>query len=233
MINSKALRSVLALTLSLMLTHVNAQTAPTDAEPPEKTDASLQELLEKEKIREVVSNWAFWRDAQDWPNLLSTFHPEGTILISWFDGSHEGFVNESKKTAGTKHDLGNSRVEVNGSRAIAESNVTIMVRAEIIGMEADVTSRARFVDFFERREGHWKIVRRVGVYEHDRLDLVSPSFWGNLIIGFMSTDEQPPACRYLCTGLARKGYVISPGMVSAHTEEEKALRVEATNWLRN
>ena len=61
------------------------------------------------------------------------------------------------------------------TRATAETTIVILVRQEIEGLAVDMTSRARFLDRLERRDGEWKILERAAVYEQDRLDPVVPS----------------------------------------------------------
>ena len=44
-------------------------------------------------------------------------------------------------------------------RAVAETNVAILVRQKIGGVLTDMTSYARFLDRLERISGAWRIVR--------------------------------------------------------------------------
>ena len=75
-----------------------------------------------------------------------------------------------------KHLIGNPRLQISGNRAIADTDICIMLRVGI-GTEpviVDVTSWARFVDRYEKRNGQWKILHRTAVYEKDRADPVVP-----------------------------------------------------------
>jgi hypothetical protein len=46
-------------------------------------DASLRERL---RIREVVENWAVWRDAGDWERFRGVWHPDARMMATWFQG---------------------------------------------------------------------------------------------------------------------------------------------------
>ena len=57
-----------------------------------------------------------------------------------------------------KHWLGNMRAKVNGTRALLETDVLILIREFIDGSLFDYTSYARFYDLFEQRAGVWRIL---------------------------------------------------------------------------
>src|SRR5262249_61904002 len=75
----------------------------------------------------------------------------------------------------SKHQIFPSVVRLAGDRALAETNIVILVRQKIAGVLADMTSYAHFLDRLERREGRWAIVERAAIYERDRLDPGEPS----------------------------------------------------------
>jgi GrpB-like predicted nucleotidyltransferase (UPF0157 family) len=129
-------------------------------------------------IAALLNDWAFFRDQGSWDALLGTFHEDGTISLSWYDGPYAGFVAASRKLVTNpntlvKHHLGVPRIEVDGDRALSEVDVTIMLRAKAPFGEVDTTSLARFYDRLERRDGTWKVLSRTAVYEKDRADPVS------------------------------------------------------------
>ena len=73
------------------------------------------------------------------------------------------------------HFLGGSSVDLKGSRAIAQTKMTISQRGSLEGEVVDVVCTGRFYDFFEKRGGRWAIVRRQPIYEKDRMDPVDPA----------------------------------------------------------
>jgi hypothetical protein len=134
---------------------------------------------DKLAIVEVVHNWALWRDAGDWERFRSVWHDDGWMTATWFQGPAEEFIKVSKagfeKGVSILHFLGGSSVEVKGSRAVAQTKMTISQRGSLEGELVDVVCTGRFYDFFEKRAGRWAIVRRQPIYEKDRMDPVDPS----------------------------------------------------------
>lgn len=134
---------------------------------------------EKAAIVEVVQNWALWRDAGDWERFRTVWHDEGWMTATWFQGPAAEFIKVSKagfeKGVSILHFLGGSTVEVNRTRAVAQTKMTISQRGTCEGELVDVVCTGRFYDFFEKRAGRWAIVRRQPIYEKDRMDPVDPA----------------------------------------------------------
>lgn len=130
------------------------------------------------EIRELIENWAIWRDALDWERFRTVWHADGRMMATWWQGGVEQFIEASRKgyERGLRiwHFLGGSSVEVAGGRAIAQTKMTITQRGEVEGVLCDVVCTGRFYDFFERRSGRWGMVLRQPIYEKDRLDAVDP-----------------------------------------------------------
>ena len=144
-------------------------------------DEALQRRLDIEEIRDVRRRWAYGRDLCEWDLLRSVFHPDATVHVSWFKGPAMDFVQRSSELGKqirpeehSKHWFGNMRTEVQGNRAIQETDVQVLIRAYIDGVLFDNTSWARFYDRFEKRDGAWKILQMTCIYEKDRLDPVVP-----------------------------------------------------------
>ena len=130
-------------------------------------------------VVEVVHNWALWRDAGDWDRFATVWHDDGWMTATWFQGPAREFIKVSKagfeKGVSILHFLGGSTIEVNRQRAIAQTKMTISQRGVCEGEAVDVVCTGRFYDFFEKRAGAWKIVRRQPIYEKDRMDPVDPA----------------------------------------------------------
>jgi len=138
-----------------------------------------QRMLDTLVIKEVVENWAVYRDAGDWERFRSVWHEEGVMMATWFQGPFEEFIRVNQegwnKGVSILHLLGGTSVEVAGARAIAQTKMTISQRAPVHGVMVDVLCTGRFYDFFERRNDRWAIVLRRLFYEKDRMDPVDPS----------------------------------------------------------
>ena len=43
---------------------------------------------DKLAIRELIENWAVWRDSLQWDRFRTVWHPEGRMWATWFQGSY-------------------------------------------------------------------------------------------------------------------------------------------------
>jgi hypothetical protein len=133
---------------------------------------------DRQSIRELVENWAVWRDAGDWERFATVWHDDGFMMATWFQGPATDFIRVSREglQRGVRilHFLGGISIDILGDRAIAQTKMTITQRATVHGIECDVVCTGRFYDFLERRSGRWGIVLRQPIYEQDRIDPVDP-----------------------------------------------------------
>jgi hypothetical protein len=196
---------------------------------------SQMDLTDKYACAELIQAWGLYRDQGKWPQLTAIFVPEGEIAVSWFSGPFREFVECCRRSfdAGqrSKHQIFPSTVHVNGDRALAETNVVILVRQSIGGVLADMTSFARFLDRLERRGGRWAIVERAAVYERDRLDPVEPSEAFDELFAATDLSIYPQPYRYMAARLVAAGRALAPVVHydgAAHTAQLCA-RYEA--WL--
>jgi SnoaL-like domain len=193
------------------------------------------DTADKYACAELIQSWGFCRDQGKWPELTAIFAPEGEIAVSWFSGSYREFVDRCRQSfeAGqrSKHHLFPSVVRVNGDRAVAETNVVILVRQKISGVLADMTSYARFLDRLARRDGRWMILERTAIYERDRLDPVEPSEAFDKLFKASDLAVYPEAYRYMAARLVAAGRALAPVVFrdgSPHTDQVYA-RYDA--WL--
>jgi hypothetical protein len=169
-------------------------------------------------IRDLVENWAVWRDAGDWDRFATVWHDDGYMTATWFQGSAKDFIRVSREgfEAGVSilHFLGGTSIDLAGDRAIAQTKMTINQRAPVHDVLVDVVCTGRFYDFLERRDGRWGIVLRQPIYEKDRLDPVAPgatlSLDPDVLAGF------PVGYRHLAYAQTQIGYDVKrdmPGLV--------------------
>ena len=193
-------------------------------------------LADKIACAEVVQAWGFARDQGRWPDLLDTFHPDGVIHVSWFRGAASEFVERCKQNYGkgsrAKHLLWPARVLANGVRATSETNVAILVRQTIEGIEVDLTSYARFLDRLERRNGAWKIVERSAVYEQDRLDPVEPSAAFAALMAGSDAAKYPAPYRYMGYRVAASGRSLAEPVHYDGRAETDAMIKRYAEWLK-
>ena len=48
------------------------------------------ELVDRLAIRDLIENWAVWRDAGDWERFTTVWHDDGVMMATWFQGPREG-----------------------------------------------------------------------------------------------------------------------------------------------
>jgi hypothetical protein len=183
-------------------------------------------------IREVVENWALWRDAGDWERFATVWHEDGWMTATWFQGPAAEFIKVSRegfdRGVSILHFLGGFTCDVAGHRAIAQTKMTINQRATVDDVLVDVVCTGRFYDFLEKR-GHWGIVRRQPIYEKDRMDPVDPSAQLRLDAAHLGTF--PEGYRHLGYLQSRNGFTVKlnlPGLRGAAVE---TLYREGREWL--
>jgi hypothetical protein len=190
---------------------------------------------DKYACAELIQAWGFYRDQGKWPELLATFAPEGQIAVSWFSGAFREFVDRCRRSfeAGqrSKHHILPSTVRVKGERAVAETNIVIMVRQKISGVAVDMTSYARFLDRLERRGGRWVILERAAIYEQDRLDPVEPSEAFDQLFTTTDLSIYPEQYRYMAARLVAAGRALAPVVYCDGTTETTQLYARYGTWL--
>jgi hypothetical protein len=184
-------------------------------------------------IRELVENWAVWRDAGDWDRFAGVWHDDGRMMATWFQGSARDFIRVSREgfARGVRilHFLGGTSVDLAGERAVAHTKMTISQRAGVDGVPCDVVCTGRFYDFVERRAGRWGLVLRQPIYEKDRLDPVDPA--ARLVLDQDLLSQFPEGYRHLAYLQTRIGYEVKRDMPGLAGPEVEALYARGRRWL--
>ena len=194
---------------------------------------SNETLADKLAIREVVENWVIARDSADWNLFREQWHDDGYMMATWFQGPRDDFMKVSQegfaKGVNILHFTGASQAEVQGTRAISQTRMTILQRGLVHGVLADVACTGRFYDFFEKRQGKWAIVLRQPIYEKDRLDPVTPGetieFDQDLLAKY------PEGYRYLAYLQVQAGYPVKVDMPGLRGPAVEALYARGAAWL--
>lgn len=147
--------------------------------------ADLQRLVDRMAIQDALHRYARGIDRRNWDFLASAFHPGAVLDQGDFKGTIEEMIEAVKARHSaieqSAHLLTNILIEFDGAdSAVAETyflaylrnaNLPAMMRVALLGPDAaesgkiDMRSLGRYIDRFERRNGHWKIARRVCVAE--------------------------------------------------------------------
>jgi hypothetical protein len=147
--------------------------------------SDLQRLADRVAIQEALYRYARGIDRRNWDFLASAFHPGAQIRQGDFKGSIEEMIENVKARHAvieqSAHLMTNILIEFDGPEgAVVEAYylaylrngaLPAIIRTALIGGGApetgkiDMRSLGRYVDRFERRDGHWRIARRICIAE--------------------------------------------------------------------
>ena len=200
---------------------------------------------DKLAIREVIENWALWRDAGDWERFATVWHDDGWMTATWFQGPASEFIRVSRegfeKGVSILHFLGGFTCDVAGTRAVSQTKMTINQRATVDGVLVDVVCTGRFYDFLEKRvpvrltadttsdHGRWAIVRRQPIYEKDRMDPVDPA--ASLVLDPDRLARFPEGYRHLAYLQSKIGFPVKNNLPGLRGPAVQELYDEGRAWL--
>jgi len=192
-----------------------------------------EQIQEKLSIRELIENWAIWRDAADWDRFRTVWHDDGYMMATWFQAPFEEFIRMSKEGfehgVNILHFLGGTSIDLSVPRAIAQTKMTISQRGRVHDVLCDVVCTGRFYDFLEKRNGKWGMVHRQPIYEKDRIDPVDPA--ATLSLDRKLLESFPEGYRHLAYLQAGIGYKIKMDMPGLKGPELEALYQRGRRWL--
>jgi hypothetical protein len=194
----------------------------------------MSEDGDRARIRDLVENWAVWRDAGDWARFATVWHEDGYMMATWFQGPAPDFIRVSREgfergASTILHFLGGTSIDLRGERAVAQTKMTISQRAELDGVLCDAVCTGRFYDFLERRQGRWGIVLRQPIYEKDRLDPVDPAARLELDRGRL--ERFPAGYRHLAYLQTAIGFEVKRDMPGLTGPEVEDLYRRGRGWL--
>jgi hypothetical protein len=190
-------------------------------------------LADRLAIVEVVNNWVLWSDSGDWERFATVWHDDGWMTATWFQGPATEF--QKARRAGFErgvniiHFLGGTAIELSGTRAIAQTKMTIDQRATVDGVLVDAVCTGRFYDFFAKRDSRWAIVRRQPIYEKDRLDPVASGT--KLTLDAALLGRFPEGYRHLGYLQTKAGFNVKLGLPGTRGAEVEKLYAEGAAWL--
>lgn len=201
-------------------------------------EAQLTRLVDEFEVRRVRQVWAFSRDHGEWETMRSCFHPDATVLVSWFSGTAANFVertvamtNERRPEERSKHWFGNTRTKIKGDRAILETDALVLGRDFLDGHLFDFTIYGRMYDRIERRQGVWRILRMVFVYDKDRLDPVVPGSVPAAYFDKMPVIGPDSGVAFMRFRQTKKGRTVPPDIIIGGSDGERRLKQDAEAWL--
>jgi ketosteroid isomerase-like protein len=137
----------------------------------EISDTELRVLLDKAQIHDALMRYSRGVDRGDGELVLSCFFPDATLDYGRGPMAAAALAEGITKMAatGAMHFIGNEYVEVDGDTAYGETYFISYATIDD-GQPATRSRGGRYIDRFERRDGQWKIARRLLVDEWNRVD---------------------------------------------------------------
>ena len=200
---------------------------------PTSTPQHVLDAADISAITQLILLERECRDLGRWDRMRQCFHPDSLIRISWFTGNGEDFVTGSidmaRRGVLAKHRLGPVLVRLSGDRAVATLGAIIDIPTKVSGVEAQLSSHARFMFRAERRAQIWKISGFDAVYVRDELVASIPG----QSLQIRPADLAPfrPTYRMLSYVLSTQGYKVNttlPGDDKPDTV--KTLEDELFGW---
>lgn len=135
----------------------------------------LQKLIDRQEIKDVLLDYCRGIDRMDKSLVRQCYHEDAVDEHGSFFGGVEEYLEWCwrllQKYTMSMHYLSNCKIDIDGDRARAESYGTAVHRGKSQLPEHNLTTGFRFIDILERRNGQWKIFRRVATTEWVRQNL--------------------------------------------------------------
>ncbi|KAI1123866.1 hypothetical protein F5Y10DRAFT_280638 [Nemania abortiva] len=116
-------------------------------------------VIERLKLRELAEGWPCYRDACEWENLDSIFHPGAYVYTTWTGRTLSTDFREASKADIDKgtfimhrcHEV-TSDITPDTKRAVTKMKATITQRFIIDDCEVDVDADCRFIFCFDKKD---------------------------------------------------------------------------------
>jgi ketosteroid isomerase-like protein len=130
-------------------------------------DPAVQELLDKQAIREATMRYCRGADRCDPELIASAYHPDARDEHPGHHYTGEtvgpGIARSLQEgMRSTNHQIGTQIIEVRGDTAACESYST---GTHVMTDGRRLHTLVRYLDRFERRAGEWKIIHRLVIAE--------------------------------------------------------------------
>jgi ketosteroid isomerase-like protein len=134
--------------------------------------AQLRDLADREAIRGVLYDYCRAVDRGDAALMKACYHPDASDDHGFFVGKGWDFADYVlpilAQLERSIHSLSNPHIVVVGDTAHAETQWSVIHRLRRVGKLTDLWHQGRYLDEFERRDGRWRILRRVTVHDAER-----------------------------------------------------------------
>lgn len=202
-------------------------------------EKKLQQSIDRSEIIDLIGRSIIMRDSGQWAELADCYHSQAEFVSSWWKGKPEDFfkvasrkLDKAREEGGEqKHFTSNHWVEINGDRAMSESDLILFMRCAIKGVDLDFATWSRRLQLFAREHGEWKIYRRWVIYERDRMDPVDPTTPVDAYYDPDALAQYPPKLRHHLWRNEINGSAPEKNICIRGTEQDLAAREAARRWL--
>jgi hypothetical protein len=199
----------------------------------------LRDAVDRTEIVNLIGKSIIARDSGLWESLAECYHSEAEFTTSWYRGKPSDFYAVAKEKLDTakreggeqKHFTSNHVIDINGDRAMSESDLILFMRRAVDGVELDFATWSRRLQLFARENGEWKIFRRWVIYEMDRMDPTDPALKSTDWYDPAAMAKYPPRLRHHMWRNDRIGSAPEPRICLRDTDEDRRARTDARTWL--
>lgn len=156
--------------------------------------AAMRVLLDKQAISEALYTYCRAVDRADHELGYTVWHDDaeadyGSIYKGTGHGAMDYICDSSLKGIVHSHQITNILIELDGDSALSEAYVTSAMRMMHEGQLMQINTRGRYLDRWARRDGRWRIARRVFAHDLDEIRPVTPGY----IIPTFTLDRNDPS----------------------------------------
>ena len=135
-------------------------------------EAEVQELRDREAIREVIHKYCQAVDRCDLEMLNSCYWEDGYDDHGFFAGNAHEFAEYVipclEAVDSSMHSITNTRFQFDGERCACASQWNVVHRLKHDAGFTDFIHQGRYLDVWEKRDGEWKLLHRVIAGDVDR-----------------------------------------------------------------
>lgn len=130
----------------------------------ERFDLTIEDVIDREKIRAVLMRYVRGMDRRDADLLRTVYWPDAIDDHTLYSGGVEGFIafffDYYADFVCYMHNIGSIIIEVEGDVAKVESLYTYFHRRPTDDGFVDLISAGRYIDRMEKRGREWRIAAR-------------------------------------------------------------------------
>lgn len=129
----------------------------------------IENTVARSAIIQCVARLARGEDRRDVDLIRASWWPDATYDYGVQNGSFDEYlawvVPGAEAIKNTQHVLGQSYIELDGDAAKAETHVISYHRVDMGAGDKDTCIGGRYLDSFEKRNGEWRLAKRVMLYD--------------------------------------------------------------------